>query len=63
MIKRLKDLSVILKGRTDPETAKKRWDICKYCEFMNYNNRGKKCGCFMNVKTKFKQAVCPENKW
>ena len=63
MKKTLKDLSVILKGRVDSKIAKERWDICKMCEFITYNNRCNKCGCFMKAKTRFKQAVCPENKW
>ena len=44
MKKTLKDLSVILKGRVDSKIAKERWDICKMCEFITYNNRCKKCG-------------------
>jgi len=33
----------------DKEIADKRWEKCK------------KCGCFMKLKTKLKNVVCPDN--
>ena len=50
--------------------ANRRMDICKGCEFLKgFEWRGvvypkcKKCGCFMNVKTKLIGVKCPEDKW
>ncbi len=41
-----------------------RMSICKSCEnLIPFMNRCKLCGCFMDIKTKIKDAVCPENKW
>ena len=41
-----------------------RFSICKECpELIKLTNQCKKCGCFMKIKTKFKQAKCPLGKW
>ena len=46
------------------EESEKRLDICKNCEFLfTPTNQCKKCGCFMNIKTKMRNASCPINKW
>jgi hypothetical protein len=46
------------------EESEKRLDICKNCEFFfTPTNQCKKCGCFMNIKTKISHASCPINKW
>ena len=55
------------------EIAEKRWEICKGCPFLKYDetnpDTGKKdgrcthCGCFMNVKVHYAMAECPIDKW
>jgi hypothetical protein len=41
-----------------------RLEICKKCDFFdNANNRCKKCGCYMEIKTKLRIEKCPVNKW
>jgi hypothetical protein len=46
------------------ELADSRYDICKACpELINLTKTCKKCGCFMAVKTKLKEATCPLGKW
>jgi hypothetical protein len=44
--------------------AKSRFDICKSCTFLiKATSQCKKCGCFMQAKTKLRHAECPEGKW
>ena len=55
------------------EIAEKRWEICKGCEFLKYDQinpdtnkvdgRCTHCGCFMNVKVHYAVAECPIDKW
>jgi hypothetical protein len=46
------------------EDANKRYDICLSCpQLINLTKQCKKCGCFMSIKTKLKDATCPLNKW
>ena len=55
------------------EIAEKRWEICKGCPKLLYDetnpDTGKKdgrcteCGCFMNVKVHYAVAECPIGKW
>jgi hypothetical protein len=46
------------------EDAKARLDICKACpRLIKGTNQCKECGCFMNLKTKLKDASCPLHKW
>lgn len=46
------------------EESEKRLNICKGCEFLfTPTNQCKKCGCFMNIKTKMFHASCPIGKW
>ena len=56
-----------LSGNADKaseELADSRYEICKSCpEFIGLTKQCKKCGCFMNVKTKLKHADCPIHKW
>lgn len=41
-----------------------RYSICKECpELIKLTKQCKKCGCFMNAKTKLKMASCPIGKW
>ena len=46
------------------EEVKNRLQICGGCEFFDSNqNRCRKCGCFMAVKTYLKAERCPIGKW
>jgi hypothetical protein len=48
----------------DEKISKQRFDICKSCpELIALTSQCKKCGCFMNLKTKLEKAVCPIGKW
>jgi hypothetical protein len=55
----------------DPKTeyaeesvSKERYSICSSCpEFIKSTKQCKKCGCFMALKTKLKDAECPIGKW
>ena len=47
----------------DESVLNMRWDLCKGCEFLTENNSCSKCGCFMTIKHKLKQASCPIGKW
>ena len=39
-------------------------DICKKCEFFSARQeRCKKCGCWLDHKTKFSASTCPIDKW
>ena len=50
--------------KIDDEIAETRLDICKACpELIQITKQCKKCGCFMVLKTKLKDAVCPLGKW
>jgi len=71
-----KSLGAWLRGSqtiTTQEEAERRWEICKGCPFLKYDeanpDTGKKdgrcthCGCFMNVKVHYAVAECPIGKW
>ena len=71
-----KSLKAWIKGSqviAPQEIAEKRWEICKGCEFLKYDetnpDTGKKdgrcthCGCFMNVKVHYAVSECPVGKW
>jgi len=46
------------------DDAKMRLEICKACPFLiKSTTQCKKCGCFMQAKTKLKHAECPVGKW
>jgi hypothetical protein len=46
------------------ELADLRMSICHECpELRKITNQCKKCGCFMNVKSKLNSAKCPIGKW
>lgn len=48
----------------DEELQNSRLDICKACpHFLELTSQCKKCGCFMNAKTKIRSAKCPIGKW
>ena len=58
---------------TTTEEAERRWEICKKCPHLLYDetnpDTGKKdgrcthCGCFMNVKVHYAVSECPIDKW
>ena len=58
---------------TTTEEAERRWEICKGCPFLKYDEtnpdtnkkdgRCSHCACFMNVKVHYASAECPINKW
>lgn len=44
--------------------AQKRLNTCKSCEFFDeVQQRCRKCGCYMAVKTYLKAEKCPIGKW
>jgi len=48
----------------EASVADARLAICQKCDFFEKNNnRCKKCGCYMEIKTKLKVEKCPERKW
>ena len=71
-----RSLKAFVKGKqviTTQEEASRRWEICKKCPHLLYDetnpDTGKKdgrcthCGCFMNVKVHYAIAECPIDKW
>ena len=58
---------------TPQEIAEKRWEICKQCPKLLYDEtnpdtgkidgRCTECGCFMNVKVHYAVAECPIGEW
>lgn len=51
-------------GRVETVVAKERLEICKACpELIQLTTQCKKCGCFMEAKTKLPNAECPIGKW
>lgn len=51
-------------GKTTDDIAHERYNMCQNCEhFIKLTKQCKKCGCFMNLKTKLAGAECPEHKW
>ena len=46
------------------EESDKRYSMCLACpELIQATKQCKKCGCFMNKKTKLLKATCPIGKW
>ena len=71
-----RSLKAFIKGGqviTSQEEAQRRWEICKACPELLYDetnpDTGKRdgrcthCGCFMNVKVHYAVAECPIEKW
>ena len=71
-----KSLGAWLKGSqtiTSQEEAQRRWEICKQCPKLLYDEtnpdtnkkdgRCTECGCFMNVKVHYAVAECPIGEW
>jgi len=48
---------------TTDEEAKRRFDICLECEFLQNGERCLKCGCWMKYKSKLEAMTCKANKW
>lgn len=47
-----------------PEEQEKRMELCLSCpELIGLTKQCKKCGCFMEAKTKLPHAECPIGKW
>jgi hypothetical protein len=50
--------------KTDEAVADSRLATCMECpELLPAVHQCKKCGCFMNLKTKLESAKCPLGKW
>lgn len=50
--------------KTDVDISTSRMSICLQCpELISLTKQCKKCGCFMEVKTKLESAKCPLAKW
>ncbi len=71
-----KSLKSWLKGSqviTTTDEAERRWEICKGCPFLKYDEtnpdtnkkdgRCTECGCFMNIKVHYATAECPIGEW
>ena len=71
-----KSLKAFVKGKqviVPQEVAEERWEICKKCPHLLYDEtnpdtgkRDGRCthrGCFMNVKTHYATAECPIGEW
>ncbi len=71
-----KSLKTWIKGSqviAPQEIAEKRWEICKQCPKLLYDEtnpdtgkidgRCTECGCFMNVKVHYAVAKCPIDRW
>lgn len=51
-------------GRVSEDIASHRMSICKQCPFLfKFTKQCRKCGCFMEAKTKLPNAECPIGKW
>lgn len=51
-------------GRVESDIAAARFEICKACpHLIQLTKTCKKCGCFMEAKTKLPNASCPIAKW
>ena len=52
------------KFNSDETLSTKRYEICEGCpRFFKITKQCKECGCFMPIKTKLTEAVCPLGKW
>jgi len=48
----------------DDATRATRLAVCEACaNFIAADRRCQKCGCWMEIKTKFRTATCPDAKW
>ena len=52
------------KPKLTEDLVQKRLDQCLSCEHLiQMTKQCKKCGCFMQLKTKLEKATCPLGKW
>lgn len=52
------------KPRSSEELHEYRFKICQGCDFFRQKTQTcRKCGCFMQLKTKLEHAKCPVGKW
>ena len=71
-----RSLKAFVKGKqviVPQEIAEQRWEICKGCEYLLYDEKNPdtnkkdgrctECGCFMHVKVHYATAECPIGKW
>jgi hypothetical protein len=50
--------------KTEKDVSESRFSVCIQCpELIPVVNQCKKCGCFMEIKTKLDAAKCPLDKW
>lgn len=48
----------------DDEVARSRYAICLECpRLIRTTKQCRECGCFMQLKVKLRDAVCPVGKW
>jgi len=49
---------------TTSSQEQERYEICESCpELTKHTKQCKQCGCFMRLKVKLAEAVCPLGKW
>jgi hypothetical protein len=50
--------------KAEKDVSGSRFSVCIQCpELIPVVNQCKKCGCFMEIKTKLEAAKCPLDKW
>lgn len=48
----------------DEDVARSRYEICLECpRLIRTTKQCRECGCFMQLKVKLRDAVCPIGKW
>jgi len=58
------DLFNVKKAKISEELKNERMSVCLGCEHLiKLTHQCKKCGCFMELKTKLSDARCPIGKW
>lgn len=51
-------------GLADQSIVDKRLEVCSKCPaLLALTRQCTKCGCFVDLKSKFSQANCPDFKW
>lgn len=48
---------------TGDEEAARRFSICQECEHLTEEGRCVLCGCFMKIKSRWKEQPCKAGKW
>jgi len=49
--------------KCDAEQSAARYEVCQLCEKMRDDGRCSLCGCFMELKSTWKEQKCPIGKW